>query len=395
MKRISDWTSGTSIAATSAAGGGSAAPTLAKGALNGRAVLRFSAADGTALGVPASSSPISGKSSFAAAVVFRTSVDAADENVARGGMGLVSTVAGSAKAADFALALQKEGSVYGLYGGTSADVACWTRKPCRLADGTPHVAILSADPDGGQLRVMTDGLVCRKSLASGASRNSNPLVFGSLSPALAKHFTGEIAAVAVWDRALSEAEMTAATEHFAAEYALRPLAKNVFGLENTPARGIAATNIAVASGAVLRLPQSATSPLTLGAGQTVTGDGTIQGTVRFGVGAVVDFTQTMPAIDDVRLAGCTLRFPAPQAAAFSIPNLSEVSGAIVVDVSAWRDRRPFPARVNLLSIPPEVIAEGTTFTQSGLKPSVSTVLYNVSTGTLQLRNTTGFSMSIK
>ena len=281
-----------------------------------------------------------------------------------------------------------------LYGGTS-DVFCWTRKPCRLADGTPHVAIISADPDGGQLRLMTDGLVCRKTLSAGAARTSNNLLFGSLSAALNKYFTGDIAEVVVWQRALSEEEMTAATEHFAAAYAFRPLAKYPFGLEETPARGLRATNIVVASGAVLRVPQSATSPLTLGAGQTVSGDGVVEGTIRFGAGAVLDFTRPLPAIDDVRLSGCTLHFPAPQSTPYSIPNLSEVSGAIVVDVSAWSGMRPFPARVDLLAIPQELIAAGTTFTQSGLKPSVSMIYYNSSTGILQLRNTTGFSMSIK
>jgi len=391
---VSTWTSDTGLAADSTTGGGLAAPTLVKNALNGHAVLRFSAADKTALGVAAASSPVAGRSAFAAAVVFRTTTDSADENVARGGQGLVSAVAGSsANAADFSLSLQKEGSMRALYGGTS-DVFCWTRKPCRLADGTPHVAIISADPDGGQLRLMTDGLVCRKTLSAGAARTSNNLLFGSLSAALNKYFTGDIAEVVVWPRALSEEEMTAATEHFAAAYAFRPLAKYPFGLEDTPARGLGATNIVVASGAVLRVPQSAAAPLTLGAGQTVSGDGVVEGTIRFGAGAELDVSRPLPAIDDVRLSGCTLRFPAPQATPYSIPNLSEVSGAIVVDVSAWKGIREMPAKVRLLEIPPAVVAPGATFTQTGLKSS-SRVVYDADSGELLLCTMRGIRITLK
>ena len=381
---VSSWVSDTGISAAA----GTAAPVLVKNAVNGRAGLRFAAEDRTSLSVSASDSPVSGQSAFAAAVVFRTTTDSTDENVVRGGMGLVSTVVGTSNANDFSLSLQKEGSVRGLYGGTSANVSCWTRKPCRLADGTPHVAVISADPDGGQLRLMTDGLVCRTALSSGAARTANPLVFGSHAASLNKHFTGYIAEVVVWSHALSEAEMSAATEHLAAQYSFRPLAKYPFGLEKTLARGIGATNIAVAAGATLRLPQSATAPLTLGAGQSVSGAGEIQGSVRFGVGSVVDFGSTLPAIDDVQLAGCTLRFPAVDAGAFSMPNVSSVSGGITVDVSAWKGVGSMPSRVNLVQFDPAVVDAGTTFTLTGLDGR-SSINYDSETGMLQMRSQSG------
>ena len=142
------------------------------------------------------------------------------------------------------------------------------------------------------------------------------------------------------------------------------------------------------------MPQSATSPLTLGAGQTVGGTGTIQGSVRFGSGAVVDFGDVLPSIDDVQLAGCTLRFPAANGGAFALPGVSSVTGSITVDVSAWKGAGAIPPRVNLLQLDPAVVDDATVFTQMGLR-SNSTIIFNRETGLLQLVTLKGFIISVK
>ena len=378
---VETWTSDTAIAATQATGNGTAAPTLVKKGLNGKAVVRFDADNRTVLGVAAAKSPISGRTAVTAAVVFRTTTDGTGENQARYGRGLVSTVNGTSAAEDFAISLEKEGSIYGLYGSASGSAATWTRKPCRLADGTPHIVILSGDQEADTLVQMTDGLACRKTTLTTAAARANAVLYfgGSATGATdAKCFTGDIAEIVVWDRALTETEMTAATENLAAKYKIRSLAKMPFAEEQIDTCGLSATNITVAAGATLRLPISKSAPFTL-TDAKLSGEGRVLGSVRFAAGSTADLS-ALPAIEDLQLAdGSALKLDARVLAA-PVVGISSITGHVTIDLTAVAEALPKKSRWPIIAID-EAAVEGATFEVVGAGRSVS-VEYSEQLGAL-------------
>ena len=393
---VETWTSDTAIAATKATGTGNAAPTLVKNAMNGKAVLRFDADSRTVLGVAAADSPISGKYAATAAVVFRTTVDGTGENQSRYGRGLVSTVKGTSAAEDFAISLEKEGSIYGLYGSAaSSGVSTWTRKPCRLADGTPHIVILSGDQEADTLVQMTDGLACRKTgLTTPTARGNYVLHFGGSATGAtnAKGFTGDIAEIVVWDRALTEAEMTAATENLAAKYRIRPLAKMPFEAGDVTDSGLSATNITVAAGATLRLPVSKSAPFTLTAG-ALSGEGRVLGTVRFGAGATCDFS-AQPDIEDVQLADGSVLKLGDSVLTAPLDGISSVSGNVTVDISAIAAQLPKKGRWPIVAIDAAAV-EGATFAVVGGYDATMRVEYDAARGCLILRREVGLMVIVR
>ena len=391
---VETWTSDTAIDATRETGDGTSAPTFVKKGLNGKAVVRFDADHRTVLGVAASDSPISGKYAATAAVVFRTTVDSTDENKSRYGRGLVSTVNGTSAAEDFSISLEKEGSIYGLYGSASGGVAAWTRKPCRLADGTPHIVILSGDQETDTLVQMTDGLACRKTgLTTPTARGNHVLHFGGSAKGAtnAKCFTGDIAEIVVWDRALTETEMTAATGNLAAKYKIRPLAKMPFAEEQIDTCGLSATNISVAAGATLRLPISRTAPLTLTNGR-VSGEGRVLGSVRFAAGSTFDVS-TSPAIEDVQLAdGAVLKLDGRVLTA-PLTGISSVTGHVTVDLTAVAEALPKKSRWPIVTMD-AASAEGATFEVVGGDRSLS-VEYSERLGALAVCRQLGCTLIIR
>ncbi len=349
-----------SLTATASVGGGEKGPTLVKDGPAGKAFLRFKAADKTALGIASGSSPISGKSSFAVAVVFRTHTDGIATNLYREGRGLVSTVQNASGVEDMAIALQGAGTFKCGIGSAPGGATVFSRKPCMLNDGQVHVVILNLDMNNKLLTQMVDGLPQYKKVETTNARGNYDLLIGSLCKDKDWcYYTGDIGAVAIWDKALTRAEIDQVTTHYAQEYSFYPLAKGLFTEANLTERGIAAKEIVVEDGAALILAESAASPFTLKSYQTVTGDGRVFGSVRWGENAVYDTDAAAKDIDDVQLASAKLKFAAGSLP-FENAKISSISGSMKLDVSAVMTGSP-ALRTTLMNVAPGVVKDGTTF----------------------------------
>lgn len=326
-------------AAALAAAGTAAAgtPTAVANAINGRSVLRFGGAD--ALTLPADATPVAGRSAFTAAVVFRTTAEGSGENGYAIGSGLVSTWQGGADDPDWAISFRRFGAVGAGAGDVTGAQFCNDVKPARLDDGLPHVAIFSVDPTARTLNVMTDGRLTSRpffaTATSFAARGGYATTIGALNAAQgdkAGFFTGDVAEVVFYARALDKDEMTQLSEAMAGKYAFRLLDKSAHG--TAEATGFAATGISVAEGAALRLPLNATAPVTLGAGGSLAVAGTVSGSVRLGAGAVYDAVATTGEIEDLQFAGAT--FLASKTAVASIGSRMSGTAKLALD-GEWPD----------------------------------------------------------
>ena len=283
-------------------------PTTVANEVNGRSVLRFSGED--ALTLPADATPVAGQSAFTAAVVFKTTTEGSGENGYAIGSGLVSTWQGGANLPDYAISFRRFGAVGAGAGDATGEQFCNDVKPARLDDGLPHVAVFSVDPTAKTLNVMTDGRLTSRpffaTATSFAARGSYATTIGALNAASgdkAGFFTGDVAEVVFYARALGEDEMTQLSASLAGKYAFRLLDREAH--ETVESTGFAAKGISVAEGAALRLPLNATSPVTLGTGGTLAVAGTVTGSVRLGAGAVYDAVATTGEIEDLQFAGGT------------------------------------------------------------------------------------------
>ena len=307
-------------------------PETVANAINGRSVLRFSGAD--ALTLAADATPVAGQSAFTAAVVFKTTTEGSGENGYAIGSGLVSTWQGGAKNPDYAISFRRFGTVGAGVGDATGDQFCNDFKPARLDDGLPHVAVFAVDPTAKTLNVMTDGRLTSRpffaTATSFAARGSYATTIGALNAAsgdTAGFFTGDVAEVVFYGRALGEDEMTQLSASLAGKYAFRLLDKAAY--ETTESTGLAATGISVAEGAELRLPLNATAPVTLGDGGTLAVAGTVSGSVRLGAGAVYDAAATTGVIEDLQLAGAT--FLASKTSVVTIGSALSGTAKLVLD----------------------------------------------------------------
>ena len=374
-------------------------PELVLDACNGKSALRFDAARNTVLKVPAGANqdPIAGCQQFAVAIVFRTTTEGTGLADGSTGTGLYSSMlAGyghNSGCANAAVTFREYGAVGG-YLATNHDGGSLVnpRKPCRLNDGLPHVAVFTGDASQGAktFRLMVDGVYTENTLGYGVAwpgyDSNRPHVIGALRAGVG-HFTGDIMGIAFWKSLLTEEEMLAICRKAAFDYDFNLKERRAFEMADLASRGISATNYTVAAGATLRMPLSATAPFTLGAGVTLAGDGAFEGSYRFGAGALLDFATLPAGIEDVQVAdGATVRFAAAATPADGA-NISSVSGTVTFDVSALPDAQRC-ARVPLLAIPKGRIAAGTAFLTVGAKNG-ATVEYEDDAGLLALRQSIG------
>jgi len=366
---VATWAGRTGKSATQALGKGEAAPTYVKNAIAGRPALRFNAAAKSALGLAAADSPLSAATAFTMAVVFKTRTDGVGNGDMRRGRGLLSTVQGTADAEDVLLALQSEGSVY-VANGKGASANIFTRKPCRLNDGCVHVAVYSADMANKVLMLMTDGRKTLRKVTSLASPlPSRDLTVGCVGNGTdGEYFDGDIAAFAVWPRALTAAEMTTVTEHYAHEFRFRPLAKGTFAAGSTSDRGLGATNITVAAGAYFRTPLSEATPFVVSAGLTLSGEGHFDGTYSFGEGTTLGASIGVN-MEQAILNGSAIEVDYADVLANGPKDLScvtKATGAVSVRiVNLPTSRREIARRVPLFRLSPSAIGDGVTFTLTG------------------------------
>jgi len=299
------------------------APTLVKDAINGCAALRFSTADKSALGIPAASLPVAGSVDYSMVVVFRAKRDGenAESSHAFNGLGLLSTEIGGSDQKDTILSFMDRGRVACTYGGygleqknylsegikgnVSADQSLYA-PVYGMDDGETHCVIASVDGTNGNIWMMADGSWTSAQIesAQAARDDSMRMLVGGVSgqgSQITKFFDGDIAAIRLYNRALTVAEMDAVTDYYAAKYAIRRAPTVGVDSATAPNYGLAATNIAVASGAVLRLPSGEASPFKVGAGQTMSCGGTVQGTLGVASGGVLSMGGEGMAVEDLRL----------------------------------------------------------------------------------------------
>ncbi len=319
-------------AALAAAGTASAgAPTTVAGELNGHDVIRFGGAD--ALTLAADATPIAGQTAFTAAVVFKTTTEGTGENGYAIGAGLVSTWQGGTTDPDYALSFRRFGTVGAGMGETTGAQFCNDVKPARLDDGLPHVAVFAVDPAAKKMHVMTDGRLTTKAFFSTTTavtaRGGYATTIGALNAAKG-FFTGDIAEVVFYDRALGEDEMTQLSEAMAGKYAFRLL--DTAAHTTVAATGFNPKSITVAAGAALHLPRNEAAPVTLGAGGSLAVAGTLTGSVRLGAGAVYDAVASSGRIDDLQLRGAT--FKASKTAVAAVDARLSGTARLVLD-GAW------------------------------------------------------------
>ncbi len=353
-------------------------PELVPDVCNGKSALRFDATRDTVLKIPegANQDPLAGCSKFAIAVVFRTTTEGTGFDDGSTGTGIYSSMlAGyghNSGCGNAAISFREYGSVGGYLatspgGGSLVN----SHKPCRLNDGLPHVAVFTGDVDASTFRLMVDGVYTENTLGRGVTwpgyDSGRPHVIGALRAGVG-HFTGDIMGFKFWKSTLTEDEMLAICQKAAFDYDFNLKERRAFTMSELTTRGISATNYTVAAGATLRMPLSATAPFTLGANVTLAGDGTFEGSYRFGAGSVLDFA-TLPAnIEDVQVAdGSRVKFAAGATPADG-GNISSVSGTVTFDVSALPDAQKIP-RIPLLRIAADRIAPGTEFQTAGAKSS--------------------------
>jgi len=335
---VTAWTSadGTKSATTSVSG--KAAPKLVKNVASGHAAVHFTSASKTALGLAAADSPISGKSAFAAAVVWRTTVPAPSAASTSQPMGMVSTKQATNNQADFVLGTISRDAVSASYTTASGNQTLATRKPCLLCDGDVHISILSCDGDGKTYKLMTDGVFLEGSLSAGSARGAFDVWFGCRRPGAssnAEFFEGDLLAIKLYGSALTKAQMRDLGESWAAKYGTQLLVGYKYELNNVRAIGLGATNVTVAAGARLSLPLSDTAPFTLKTGSTLSGAGEFLGTYKFLAGSVFDLTGATPSFfDELNLAGgATVKVSKDAFGTYKVRRLV-ATGANAIDIGA-------------------------------------------------------------
>lgn len=343
-------------------------PTLVAEALGGKSVVRFDGA--SALYIPATASPISGATAFTVAVVFRVDEDGVDENAYAGGLGLVSSKQTIDNAPDFVLSWRNEGTVGAGYGATDGNVPLFSFKPCRLADGEGHVAVFSADPIEGVMRIMTDGCLVSRPLSANEVRGDYPICIGALKPGEG-FFKGDIAAMKLAARALSENEMRTLSEAWAAEYRIGLLGRFAFDAANLTAHGLAARSVSVAAGATLVVPDSSQG-LVIANGAAFSSKGTVIGRLVLADGAVVDVDwNSLPA---------------------SLGKVS-ASGVVTIRVNNAPSRLDAHGRINLLHIEDLEAEDGLAWRIEGLE-SVNTPVLDEHRGMVYTK-LPGFVMTVR
>ena len=373
-------------------------PVLAKSVLNGHSVVRFDRVRRTGL---AAASPVKGTKKWTAAVVFRASGDAVDGNgtysasEAVGGEGIFGARAHTWANEDFGFAWHPHGTILAAWGGDSGRNK-FMRNPFRLDDGLAHVAVLSCDGDGNTYRYLVDGRIVSSGAANARNQVADWLVFGFLQNDGNKEFgffSGDIAAARLYTRALDTDECVALCDYYAKRFSFARAGTVPIGRKNLVATGLAATNVNVASGATLRLPHSATSPYTIGAGVSLGGEGAILGSVRYAAGATLDVSAGVPDIEDIQIVDATLRFTRAQdaSAPWQADNVSRISGTVTVDASDWASGKT-PGRIMLMTVDPDAV--DATFALTGLSQA-STLSFDRSSGLLAIDTLSGTFIVIR
>lgn len=239
-------TAGSSVSNwTDSIGGKSAAqviagnqPKLYTNVLNGHQTVRFASGNSQYLTVAAVDSPISSAGSFTLVLVFKTTTQGNVSSLFYQNTGLLGAeqpgvvddwalcINGTQLGAGLGSGAGGCGSDFSLYGGT-------------VTDGNPHIAMYVRA--GDTINLYVDGAVVatQNSLCT-AARGYYPFQIGAMT-ASSYYFSGDIAEIRIYNRALSSWEMLSVNESLAANYGVGGAAGNVvvwgnnaYGQTNTP-----------------------------------------------------------------------------------------------------------------------------------------------------------------
>ncbi len=270
------------------------APTLVKGAFNGHHGVRFSGYQ--ALGIPAADSPVSGKTAWSVAMVFRTTETNHPGASAQFylGRGLFGAELPSNTRADWGVTFwANQGRVLAGYGGkgTGQGDNNLLSRAWDLNDGEPHVLVATFDTTTGAVTILVDGVGVRQNgnkCTVETPRDAMRVLIGSINTDC--FFRGDIAAFRLYDHALTLEESDALLAYWNDRYAIPPSPKNSHAAFESGRLGLGAKEIAVDADATLVLPVARTAPFALQAGQRLTVSGAVKGTLGVGAGGVLDLT---------------------------------------------------------------------------------------------------------
>ncbi len=270
------------------------APTLVKGAFNGHHGVRFSGYQ--ALGIPAADSPVSGKTDWSVAMVFRTTETNHPGASAQFylGRGLFGAELPSNTRADWGVTFwANQGRILAGYGGkgTGHGDNNLLSRAWDLNDGEPHVLVATFDTTTGAVTILVDGVGVRQNgnkCTVETPREAMRVLIGSINTDY--FFRGDIAAFRLYDHALTLEESDALLAYWNDRYAIPPSPKNSHAAFESGRLGLGAKEIAVDAGATLVLPVARTAPFALKAGQRLTVSGAVKGTLGVGAGGVLDLT---------------------------------------------------------------------------------------------------------
>ena len=175
-----------------------------------------------------------------------------------------------------------------------------------MNDGEAHCVIASVDGTNSNLWMMADGAWKQAKIESAqAERHSTKrMLIGGISESgdnSNKFFDGDIAAIRLYNKALTVAEMNAVTDYYAAKYAIRRAPTVGVDSASVSGYGLAATSITVAADATLRLPSGETSPFKIGAGRSISGGGAVQGTLGVAADGALAMGSEGLTVDALRL----------------------------------------------------------------------------------------------
>ncbi len=238
-------------------------PKIYSNVLNGHKTVRFLNAASQYLTVAAADSPISGAGSFTMVVVFKTTTPGNTSALFYQNTGLLGAEQPGV-VPDWAFCLNGSQLGAGLGSGGGGCGTDYSKYGGNVTDGNPHIAMYVRA--GDTITLYVDGaIVATQGSLCPDARGDYPFLIGAMTTN-SYFFTGDIATIQLYNRALSAAEIASDNELLAATYGIGVAAgtivvwgNNVNGQTNAPP---SLTNIlAVASGSSFNLALQTGGPV--------------------------------------------------------------------------------------------------------------------------------------
>lgn len=195
-------------------------PKVFTNVLNGHNTVRFSSSSSQFLTVSAAQSPISGAGSFTMVIVFKTSTPGNSSSSFYNNTGLLGAdVAGIA--ADWSFVLNGSQLGAGLGAGTGGCGTDYSLYGGTVTDGNPHIGIYVRA--GNQITLYVDGTAVATQSGLCADARTDCLFEIGAMTGPAYFFSGDIAEIQLYNRALSATEVASVDEVLAGTYGLASL----------------------------------------------------------------------------------------------------------------------------------------------------------------------------